>query len=101
MLISARLFPLKARIEVVWRNQLEEEKFSSWKILKLYSLYCRRIINDTQGANIVDSYIAVLGERLREAKDINYRKPSKTQSLQRPKWASLRSPCQSRRWGRS
>ena len=43
--ITAKLFPLKAKLEEIFRHELVLEKFTTYRILKLYSSYTRRILN--------------------------------------------------------
>lgn len=43
--VTARLFPLKEKLEEIFKQELGRQKFTTYRILKLYSSYTRRILN--------------------------------------------------------
>lgn len=45
MAVSVKLFPFKAKVETIFSEQIKVQKFTTFKILKLYALYLRRILN--------------------------------------------------------
>lgn len=44
MQIAAKLFPFKARVDQIFQEQLEVQKFTAFKILKLYAEYSHKIL---------------------------------------------------------
>jgi hypothetical protein len=45
MTVSVKLFPFKAKVEKIVSEQIKIQKFTTFKILKLYALYLRTILN--------------------------------------------------------
>lgn len=52
---------------------MKEEKYSSYKILILYSLYLRLILNQTEEALKIEDYARILGDRLKDKQEVKYR----------------------------
>lgn len=83
MNISARLFPLKKDIEGRWKDHINNISFTSWSILRTYSMYRRMILNDTTNARILDDYCQVMEGRLKEKNELTYSKTEDTQSTKK------------------
>jgi hypothetical protein len=76
MQISAKLFPYKARIEQIFENQLRAQKFTSFRIMKLYNQYLLKILNKYEFAAKVEDILNILAHRLKDKQDIQYCKCS-------------------------
>lgn len=88
LLISAKITPYKAKLENIYKRKAKEEKFASFKIITLYALYQRVILNQIEEALKVEDLAKILGDRLRDKQEIKYRTTISTQSQRRPRPAS-------------
>ena len=50
LLISAKITPYKARLDEIYKNKVKEQKFASYKIITLYGIYQRVILNHIEDA---------------------------------------------------
>lgn len=58
----------------MFEEQIKVQKFTTFKIMKLYSLYQQKILNKYEYAAKVDDILNILANRLRDKQDIQYRK---------------------------
>jgi hypothetical protein len=72
ILKSSRVFPLKREIELAWKKNLADEKFSSWNIIRAYTTYCRHILHDSTRACILEDYSKILEVRLKGKQELGY-----------------------------
>lgn len=73
MSISVKLFPFKARVEQIFFEQIKIQKFTTFKILKLYSQYLLKILNKFELASKVEDIQIILANLLKDKQDIQYR----------------------------
>lgn len=78
MQIAVRLFPSKARVERIFRQQLEERRFAAFQILKLYADYSHKILKRGELASKLEDLLGTLANWLRDNQDIHYRTPPPT-----------------------
>lgn len=74
MSISSKLFPLKKTIETTWKMHLNEDKFTSWNILRTYINYRRNILHDYTNSVILEDYCKIIEERLKSKHEMGYSK---------------------------
>lgn len=72
MAVAVKLFPYKAKVEKIVSEQIKIQKFTTFKILKLYALYLRKILNKFELASKIEDIQLIISNLLKDKQDIQY-----------------------------
>ena len=73
MLTGQKLIPSMEAVEAEWLQSLRVENCSTMRAMKIYSEYCKCILNDQKRSQLAADYVVLLQKKLSQSHELHYR----------------------------